>query len=352
MMPRRNRLARQRGSVTLETTLVLPPLLFLVIFFLAALLHEQRLLVLSAALDQTAAEVSLAMPLGQVGADAMTSWRETIAHNLELDLDLELDPWLLEIGDAVKAWAGDTILETLIDQRLENRLNQATLNRSTFDRAFDQAFDQAGILKNRVSQVYENRTIEVSHDPNQPVIWITCTWNSQIMGLLVHHVIKTPVPVWSVRSIDWSSDAEDQSKDQVWLLDNFARGQRLRQQFAANLPNDFPVIARWTAGEAAVIHSIDLTAPTYERVSEIRSAVAGPMTDLAKFSGCKYQRDGEIIEIRPQDIQMRSMILVIPANTDPVLTQQVFRELQNRASHLKINLKIATYGESHRYARE
>jgi hypothetical protein len=335
---------RQRGSVTLETTLVLPPLLFLVIFFLAALLHEQRLLVLSAALDQTAAEVSLAMPLAQVGADAVSSWRETFVQ----DLDLDLDPWLLDFGEAIKSWASDTVLEILIDKRLAIKLDQPSLKHSSFDRAVE----QAGNKMNRLRQVYQERTIDVSRDPNQPVLWITCTWKGQIMGLPVQHVIKTPVPVWSIRSIDWSAEIQENSKDQVWMLDNFARGQKLRQLYGANLPNDFPVIARWTAGDAVVIHSIDLTAPTYDRVSEIRSAVAGLMTDLAGFNGCKYQRDGETIEIQPQDIQMRYMILVIPANTDPGLKQQMSRELQYKASQLKINLDIVTYGESHRYARE
>ncbi len=330
---------KRRGSVALETALVLPPLLILIIFFLSAMIHERRLLVLAAALDETAAEVSLVLPLSQVGSAALSNWGDSLSE----DLDLELAPWLLQSGEVIVEWASDTAWEIIIDHRLNDKLEQSIFKRSAFDR-IDNSPDQK-------LRAFRPRAIELSRDPSSPVIWIICKWNSRILWLPVQNVLKTPIPMWSVKLAEESAENPDRSKDDVWMLGNFERGQILRQQYGANMPGDFPVIARWSGGEATLIHSIDLTAPTYSSPAEIRSAVIKRLSDLSSFAGSHYQRSSEQIDITAEAIQSRRMILIIPANAYTAIPRQILTVLQNEARQMGIKMVIETYGESHRYTR-
>lgn len=340
MIPERTVCLSKRGSIALETALFLPPLLILVVFFLAALIHERQLLVLSAALDETAAEISLSLPLSQLGSEALTDYTDSLLGKA----GIEPDPWLLQSGEVIAKWASDTAWEIIFDERLNTRLKKSSTGPSKFDRT---SLSDSSLLS-----IYRYRTIEMTHDPSYPVIWISCTWNSRVLWLPVQHVVKTSIPVWSVELADPQERSPDSGKNEIWMLENFARGQSLRQIYAANLPGDFPVIARWSEGEATLIHSMDLTAPTYQWPGEIRSAILTKLLDLAAFKGCNYQRLGTNIEITAESIKSRRMLLIIPENYDRINAGQVLAELKSKAFAMGIRLEVGTYGESYCYQQK
>ena len=357
------RILRDRsGSIALEATLVLPPLLILVIFFLALIQHQQQLIVLSEALDQTAAELSLLLPVQQAGSDAIGEWMEThgdlpkgnlskgnlpignlpLGNQMSNQMEGEIGPWLAQAGEEATEWADNLVLEVLIDRRLSVWLGRASVKSSKPNQKKDH--------QSHLQEIFKNRNITASRDTERHSLSITCVWNCRILGLPVRSEIRTAVPVWEVHVADSQESAVDQ--DEIWQLDNFSRGQILRQYFQANLPYDFPVIARWSNGEATVIHSVDLTAPTYASSSEIRSVVHEKLAKLVNFMGYMYQKDGEMIHIKQDDIRTRRMILVVPANYDHERIWPVLTELQSEASDNGMKLVIETYGESGRYTRE
>jgi hypothetical protein len=62
-------------------------------------------------------------------------------------------------------------------------------------------------------------------------------------------------------------------------------GEDHSTNFRAVLPDDFPVNARFQAGEATAIHSLDLLLPTYQDREEVRRAVRRLVSRQADFSG-------------------------------------------------------------------
>ena len=72
-----------------------------------------------------------------------------------------------------------------------------------------------------------------------------------------------------------------QNEDDIWSLDNFTRGRRIREIFHANLPSNFPGIAAYSNGVATLIHSLDVTAASYQDPADI----GRKLTAISRISG-------------------------------------------------------------------
>jgi len=147
----------------------------------------------------------------------------------------------------------------------------------------------------------------------------------------VRYKFKIPIPIKPLSTLTMSQEAcarawlygkgsaavpEDPSQDEddIWSLDNFARGRRIREIFHANLPDTFPGIASYSGGVATAIHSLDTTAASYQTPEGIGRKIDEYVRILANYAGQEKPYGKEGIVIPPEDITTRRLVLVIPRN--------------------------------------
>jgi len=135
-------------------------------------------------------------------------------------------------------------------------------------------------------------------------------------------------------------DGED-----IWTLDNFQRGRKLRALYGGNLPFNFPVIAAFdTAGTATMIKSMDLTAKTYQNASKVAEVAGGYINELAAFRGQDEPWGGKGIVVREGDIKLRQLLLVVPGNPIAPEIEAALESCRQKAEAKGVKLRIERYG--------
>lgn len=339
----------ERGSVSLEAALVLPGVLLLIWFFLGLLIADTAEIKLKGALDRTAAEISLLSPLARLleytptdtGAQA-DGCEDTNAADLE-QLVGELFP-----GFSLENLGADLLLDTsstaILGQLVQQRLNYWLAEGEAGQPGWPGG--QTGIW----SACLVSRNLYLDWQIDRQQLWLCLSYQLQTpLGRLTRET-RCVVPLWIGR--DRQTETDSQDDDSVWLLDNFSRGQLLRQEMGGDLPYDFPVIANFDDGEAVSIKSMDLTAPGYQQTSDANKQVMEHLDDLAAFTGAYYEKNGENVAIDEGQIVRRRLILVVPANSGEEWLAGGPELLQTYAAARNLTLEVVTHGNSSRYAQE
>ncbi len=316
----------KKGSIALEAALALPPVLFLMALFLHGLLNEQEKIHLTRAADRAAAEIALVLPVADLGQDWLTdSLSSLVLDKAGLkDLLPSLEP---DFSAELAEWASAT----------------TTVGLKDFARArIRHWLRQEGVSDHRIAAVQ----LEIIWEKDKHLAWLILTQDNPRAGLSFRTTIRSVIPLWPGRPADQERSRAEESETNVWDLDNFSRGLAIREQFEANLPPDFPVIAIWQNGAATAIHSIDMTAPTYQDKGEVTQAVVRNLNLLASFTGAHYSRQEVRIDIEASQITSRRLLLVIPDNSSQDFLVEVLSELDQKARAMGINLEVERYGES------
>lgn len=316
----------RKGSIALEAALAVPPVLFLIALFLHGLIHEQEKIHLTRAVDRAAAEIALVLPVSDVSQD----WLEDSLSSLVLEkagLGDLLEPLEPDLSGELSEWAGAL----------------ATAGLKDFARArISHWLRQEGVSDHKVLE----SQLEIIWEKNKNLAWLILTQENPRAGLSFGTTIRSVIPLWPDLLIDEASSLTQETEPNIWELDNFSRGQAIREQFAANLPDDFPVIAIWQNGVATAIHSIDLTASTYQDRDEVTQAVVRRLNLLASFTGAKYSRQEFQIVIEASQITSRRLLLVIPDNSSQDFLADALSELDQKARALGVDLVVERFGES------
>lgn len=135
--------------------------------------------------------------------------------------------------------------------------------------------------------------------------------------------------------------------EDIWSLSNFQRGLKIRRIFGANLPNSFPVIARYDAGKAVMIKSMDLTAASYQKGDTAERTLKGYLKELKKYQGQEKPWGSDSIVIRNEDIKQKELILVIPQNKLSDANEMLLKDIVTYADSIGINMIIERYGIKH-----
>ena len=142
-------------------------------------------------------------------------------------------------------------------------------------------------------------------------------------------------------------DRDSPGGDDIWSLSNFQRGLKIRRIFGANLPDSFPVIARYEAGRAVMIKSMDITAASYQNGGTVEKTLKRYLKELREYQGQDkpWGRDG--IVIRKEDIRKKELLLVIPENKADDAIEAVLYDVVRYADSIGINMVIERYGIKH-----
>ncbi|NLM19659.1 MAG: hypothetical protein GX217_06515 [Clostridiaceae bacterium] len=318
----------EAGGIIFDAAIIMPLIIFICYFMLSTILTIQHEIIMRYALDQTAKELSLIIPL----AEGISS--EIEQGSIDNLIDSILPGFASEFRQAAGDLAGSIFLQNFLQARIEKWL-----------------IDGANRLK-----------IKMPSDQRQ-IILTTISDHSLQLKILYH--VKTPwttteksavsyVPVWTKYDSKYqlnneSNDEHGEIADSIWSEHNFVRGKYFREQYNANLPFNYPTICRYQAGEITAVRSLDLTAPSYDSSEKVKLQLEQEINNLASFNGSERDTGLPIFKITSADIKTRKLIIVIPGNSDYDLSSQLFKNVETFASNSGITIQIDIRGNSYRY---
>jgi len=341
-MARFSNLRSCRGSLSLEAALVLPLTLVFGLALLTLLQCSVCEIKLKSSLDRTAAEVSMLSPLIYLANESGLTIKPDGLSGLiaESDSIQLLDQLLEELlpGQTVKSLSDDLMLDIstsvffgpFIQKRMDYWLAEACSGQPGWQARLGQ------------------RRLFLDWQAADHRLWLVLKY--ELLTPLGHFQRKAcaVVPLWTSKPRQENSEGEDR----VWMMDNFARGRKIRQAFGANLPDNFPVIASFANGLATMIRSVDLTAPTYQSQDRTQADLIRMVDDLAAFNGAAIQQADGSVSVQLTEIKRKAFILVIPANAVQPWLHEALTEIASYAAARKITIRVEHYGESHRYGQD
>ncbi len=179
------------------------------------------------------------------------------------------------------------------------------------------------------------------------------------IDIIVRYKLKFPVPVKILPELEviqravakaWmgGDEASDilsgEDGEDLWALDNFTRGRKIRSLFGANLPFNFPVIAKFEGGKATMIKSMDLTAASYKSGVTVTETLDGYLSALHAFKGQEEPWGSSKTVIREEEVRRKELLLVIPENQLAPETEQILAGFAGKASSMGIALVVERYG--------
>jgi hypothetical protein len=178
------------------------------------------------------------------------------------------------------------------------------------------------------------------------------------IDIIVRYKINVPMPikvlpelVMTQRAIvnawmggDKPENNSGEETDNIWSLNNFQRGKKIRKIFGANLPENFPVLSRYEGDKATIIKSMDTTAQTYQNAEAVINRIDQYIDKLAQYKGQEVPWGSSKIQIKEKDIKSRELIFVIPSNQLLEEVEEAFELCMLKAVNKGVVLRIKRYG--------
>jgi hypothetical protein len=306
---------KHQASLSLETAIVFPLVLIIVLMFSIAVQGEQDAMILSHALDQTAKEIALLLPVADL-------------------LERVADPEML-----VKQWIPNDLLAHVALDGMTDIAATVLVSPFILSRVDTWAMEIAE-GRNRQKPMGERR-LAVDVDNENKTVWLILSLKKDTPTGQYYDVIRSRIPIWNAGLFSSNEHSGEESYDGIWELSNFERGQKFRKLFGGHLPLFYPVIASWDGTEATSIKSMDWTAPSYSSPVHVEKRIDRLVSDLASFEGA----GGEGPE--PGSILYRRLILVIPKNEIPWKSQALLDRWVASAAQKGVVLDIRECGTSH-----
>lgn len=184
--------------------------------------------------------------------------------------------------------------------------------------------------------------------------------SNEDIDIVVRYCVKLPIPIQFGSGLDiaqrvrikaWMGGDEAKgvldkasSIEDIWSLSNFQRGRKIQRLFGANLPFNFPVIAKFENGKAVMIKSMDLTAASYQNSINVQKTIKGYIKELAAFVGQNKPWGSSGIAIPKEHIENKELLLVIPENKLTDSCERVLTEMAVFAQARDITLIVNRFG--------
>ena len=332
-----NRHFRSRiGSVVIEAAIAVSLFMVLICAAISSVTAVNAELYMQRASENVVSELNVVIPLASNGiscADDLVS-AFGVADNVSFDTD-QLDDALGVIGSA----SGVTGVD------LEDLVGTALFGRYVRDRIVEEYYS----LVNS-EWVYEDIVQDVSvyldYESADKSIYVSVYYDIVAGKVRLPRSYCTSIALYA-DAIPLRSTENEEKKDSegsVWDLENFERGQAIREQFGGNLPYNFPVIAYSTENEVVSIKSMDTTSPYYEERPNVRKKLKSYIKDLEGFNGA--DQSGISVQMTPST--RKTLLLIIPENGSES-SRQYISEMEEYAAERGIGLKVEEYEKSNHY---
>lgn len=333
----------KRGQIALEAAIA-----FTIAFvFLASVVSAIDLyrtdILMRRSVEQTCEKMSLLYPLSVPASDLVSSAVNAfpdlgIGNTKGAEVIAKVSSAALGISNATGNTVKDLILQGVFSHTMEDQIRQACIERNGGSDFF---------VPDEIDVFFE---ISESHH----IIEVTTDYSVMTIAGRKSRSIYSVIPLYgdpdlmlqSKPDSDSKEEENDKENDDIWSLGNFERGDEFRDRFGANLPKTFPVIDSYNDGTITAIRSIDLTAPYYQDVTNIRKKIKNDIYSLSEFEPQMAVIDGQSYNV--DRIDSRHLTVIIPENSGQIGREAV-EELKGYAFVHGVILDIVESGDSHRY---
>jgi hypothetical protein len=383
-----------RGALTVEAAIVLPVILcaFFSVVFLIRTVYTYELI--QHALTETASEIASAGYIYHVSGvrDLHDTVRDSINDRSELfreQADSILDAYNILKGTEGRDGdgSGDGDINSIIDDFdnvidhaesiLSDPLNELKIIVSFIaDGALDDVKTQLltplvklymkkYLITDKMTDVDERLTSLDIIDGFDGLDFSDSAFLSdteETMDIVVKYRVRLPLPVKFTKDLEFVQRVKvkawmggDEKKgvlggytgskaDDIWSLSNFQRGLKIRRIFGANLPENFPVIAKFENGKAVMIKSMDLTAESYQTPKNAEKTLKRYVNELTGYKGQDKPWGRDDITIRSSNIEQKELLLIIPENKLSENIEGMLEDIVRYADSRGIKLTIKRYG--------
>lgn len=148
--------------------------------------------------------------------------------------------------------------------------------------------------------------------------------------------------VWAGEEGINTGEAEDGDETSLWNMNNIKRGREIRKLQGANLPYNFPTIAKFQAGTATSIKSLNIDKVYYQNSRNLNLKLMVNINKLEDFNEGKSNS----VSINSNQILRKELLLIIPETELLPNQQQTIDECIQIAKSKGIDLKvIKAYGK-------
>lgn len=182
----------------------------------------------------------------------------------------------------------------------------------------------------------------------------------EAIDIVVKYSIRLPLPIQFIGDIKlvqrtkvkaWMGGDETKGvldgtikSEDIWSLSNFQRGRKIQKLFGANLPSNFPVIAKFSSGNAVMIKSMDLTADSYQTAGNVKKTIEEYIKNLSEYKGQEKPWGSSGTVVYNKDIRSRELLLVIPENKLSDANEEILKDMVDSASKKGVKLTVKRYG--------
>lgn len=332
----------RRGTVILEMAIAVPIILFASLIILIGMNCVQADIAFAQAVDQATNEASIAIPVLDVGMEAISSVLSDI--RIEDQTNMEKKDSYSGVSEGL---GFVNALANYVGFEGEDLIGTLVFGKAIRDRimwTYDCNCDNYVVFHS-----IDNVSVYVDYNRSAKIITINVYYQWITPFRDIDKVIKSVIPVYGDLELTIEG-ADDTSEDSVWDKENFERGLYFRKQYGANLPESFPVLSAWRNGTATSIKSIDLTAPSYQSGNDLEKKVIGHIDEIAQYEGTEKPWGKDQIYIDGREIENRVLILIIPENS-PQSTIDELNEYCSYAESKGVEIVIKQHGISGRYAQ-
>lgn len=314
------------GSITLETVLLMPIFIGILLFFLSVMQLAAARNLLEISVLKTADAFCKWAPLyrndllQKAQNEALGSFSDVLFGEMKESGDLlgqlvDLRSVSEKSLDLVYQFAAQTLCTTYINQDLLTEKGILHMKSVDFSRS---SFFSSGTEKIRLTascdvETYFPFPVKISFS-------VFCR-------------------AWGGGRLPYVYAGDDTETKGIWAENNFTRGKILRQMYGGNLPDQFPVIAAFENGTAISIKSLNHTAKTYQNPKAMEQAIMEMIHALAMFEGAEYGG----VTVAKEQILRKKLILILPENECDRFQDAVLKAMMQYAMRELIELDLQRY---------
>ncbi len=331
-----------KGSITVEAAIILPFIIIAVIAFAFIIRIYYVNDLLHNALSGAGREMGVySLIYYETNAEELISGIERFSSSASVS-DTFGDSWVTSSIEQAGKEATDylraqlalvPISKQLVKKHLETNF-KGNVNEALIGLNIVEGFD--GISFTESTMLADGRSID-----------ITAVYNISfpfLANLLPQITIRqtASVCIWAGENGVTTREEEGQPGKNLWDLPNIKRGSEIRKLQGANLPFNFPVIARYESGTVTSIKSLNIDETYYKDSVSLRKKINGYINKLEEFNG---DTSGEY-SISSTQILRKELVLVIPETEVSMSQQSVINKCIELARSKGITLRvIKAYGK-------
>ncbi len=313
--------AGSKGSITVEAAIILPFFILTIVSFVFLMKVYYVNEIIQSALSGASRQMSVySLLYYKTNADEIISGIEKLGGSENIQ-DALGDSWLASsIKEAGKNASDYTRAQLvlipsakhLVAKQLEDSLsNKADMGL----RNLYVSEGLAGLQYGESTMLADGRSIDisVSYQINFPFL-------SQILPELKLKQTAS-VCVWAGEYGVESLEESPEDNECIWDMSNLKRGKEIRRLQEANLPFNFPTIAKFHNGTAVSIKSLDTEEPYYSKPVNFEKTINGYINKLSAFEGATCGS----VTVGGSQILRKELTIVIP-ETELTINQKLITE--------------------------